>query len=110
MEGHIDPQETEEQKEERHAEQRLALELIDLKKDQPEIYLKYHNFLLQEKLELAKKNEGRPVKIPIETKQQILGRARSTVINGADPVKVLKDFNAYTSKDGRPPIGGAQDD
>ena len=109
MEGHPDYQETEEQKEIRLAEKRLALKLLDLEKDQPRIHSKYQEFLLREKLELAKKNEGRPVKIPVEEKEKILERATSTVIYGADPEKVMKDWESHTSKDGRPPIGGAQD-
>jgi hypothetical protein len=32
------------------------------------------------------------------------------IIKGVDPVKMAKDWDDHTSKDGRPPIGGALDD
>jgi hypothetical protein len=83
-----------------------------LDKTSPDVKARYSGILLSEQIRLAKENKGRPVKIPAEEREHLL----TLVIRGYDvdtikmARKMERDWNAATSKDGRPPIGGAKDD
>jgi hypothetical protein len=102
--------ETEEEKKARLDEQYFKVKLSKIEEDQPEAFSKYHSLLLDEKIKLAKENGGKPVKISLEEREKILNRAEAVINFGADPVKMEHDWETFTSNDGRPPIGGAQDD
>lgn len=73
---------------------------------------KYSRILLDEQLRRAKINNHRPVSIPLEEREDYLELAKSD--RSLDEIKMIikmeRDWKAATSKKGRPPIGGAQDD
>ncbi|KKR89810.1 hypothetical protein A2434_00080 [Candidatus Woesebacteria bacterium RIFOXYC1_FULL_41_14] len=94
-----------EQVELRYFEERLA-------KSPQEVRERYSGILLDEQLRLAKENKGRPVKVPLDVREHFLNMAISG--RDVDSVRMSRNMAKYweaaTSKDGRPPIGGAQDD
>lgn len=83
-----------------------------LDKAPPDVKARYSGILVSEQIRLAKDNKGRPVKIPAEEREHLLNLAFGG--HDADAIKMARkmerDWNAATSKDGRPPIGGAKDD
>ncbi|KKU09868.1 MAG: hypothetical protein UX13_C0027G0003 [Candidatus Woesebacteria bacterium GW2011_GWB1_45_5] len=69
----------------------------------------YQSILTAEQAQRARENNGKTVTIDITEKEQFLDRATAIVIYGkADPQKMAQDWES-ASRDGRPPIGGAQD-
>ena len=73
--------------------------------------LEYYNILTDEQARRAKDNNGKPVVIGVEERESFLDKAtRIALFGSADPQRMERDWEAATSKDGRPPIGGAQDD
>lgn len=84
----------------------------DLNSSPKDVQEKYHHLLLDERLKCAEKNGGKPAgPIPLDVREMLL-RAAKVPGDTHDSEKALKmerDWNTYTSKDGRPPIGGAQD-
>jgi len=85
---------------------------LKLGRSPQDVVYRYSGILLGEQLKLAQKNKGRPVDIPVEERERFLRLAASGY--DRDSVekmeKMEKDWNSATSKDGRPPIGGAQHD
>jgi hypothetical protein len=85
-------------------------DLANLSKD---IRERFERLALDEKLRMAKENSGKPKgPIPLEKRKEYLDLAKSD--KDIEEVRMLMgadhDWNKATSKDGRPPIGGAQDD
>ena len=73
--------------------------------------LEYYKILTDEQTRRARENNGKPVAIDVEERESFLDKAARIALYGsADPQKMERDWEAATSKDGRPPIGGAQDD
>ena len=85
---------------------------LDLIKSPEDVRNRYSSLLLREQLDLAKKNNGRPMRVSLETRERFLHVAKNTQNDeeARRVIKMEKDWNAATSKDGRPPIGGATDD
>jgi len=85
---------------------------LKLSRSPQDVVYRYSGILLREQLKLAKQNKGRSVDIPVEERERFLRLAAS----GYDKdfvekmEKMERDWNSATSKDGRPPIGGAQND
>ncbi len=71
----------------------------------------YSRVLLDENLRLAKEN-GKPVKIPLERREELLDIAQKHSFEDARKiVKMDHDWDGATDKEtGRPPIGGAPND
>jgi len=71
----------------------------------------YLELLSKEQANLREKNRGKPVNIGATRSLELLGQARKNVTVGrADLEKMERDWERATSRKGRPPIGGAQDD
>jgi len=69
----------------------------------------YQNILTNEQIRRAKENKGKPVAISTAERELFLNRATKTVLYGkVDPQRMARDWEA-ASRNGRPPIGGAQD-
>lgn len=101
----------ESQESERLARKRFELELKNTQRDKPIVYLEYSKLLSEEQIRLAKENSGKPVKIVTERREGLLRQAHINVYIGhVNPERMERDWEGATSKDGRPPIGGAQDD
>ncbi|QQG41761.1 MAG: hypothetical protein HYV90_00385 [Candidatus Woesebacteria bacterium] len=70
----------------------------------------YRTLLLKAQLKGAKSNKGASVTISLEEREKLLDRARQIAQFGhADPEKMADDWER-ASANGRPPLGGAQDD
>lgn len=85
-------------------------DLDNLSKD---IRERFERLALDEKLRMAKENSGKPKgTIPLEKRKEYLDLAKSD--RDIEEARMLAradhGWNRATSKDGRPPIGGAQDD
>lgn len=101
----------------------------------PEVRVKYGKELLKEQVDAAKKNNNRPVSFSISERRKILNQVMSDAQGdesarnmttgvesiGQSGVNISRDYGTNsdimekrwekaTSKNGRPPIGGAQDD
>lgn len=85
---------------------------LDLKMSSADVQDRYSHILLDEQLRTAKENQGKPQGIPVETRKDLFLIAKTTkdVEEARKRVKMQRDWQNATSKDGRPPIGGAQDD
>lgn len=71
----------------------------------------YYSLLSAEQVARAKANKGRPVRLSVEEREAILGQAERNIFYGrVDAKKMEKDWEMATSRDGRPPLGGALDD
>lgn len=74
------------------------------------IKTEYDQLLIDFQIEGAKGNNGRPITVTVEDRERLLAEAERNVIYGhVDPDKMASDWEAATTKEGRPPIGGAQD-
>ena len=71
---------------------------------------RFNNILLEEQIRFLRENRG-PAKISLENREHFLRLASSdrTPEEIREALKMERSWNAATSKDGRPPIGGAQD-
>jgi hypothetical protein len=66
--------------------------------------------LIEEQVRLANENGGKPVKISIERREELLKQADTIVYVGrVDPKKIGEAWEK-ASRGGRGPIGGALDD
>lgn len=83
----------------------------DLRNSSKQARETYSRILLDENLRLAKEN-GKPVTIPIERREEFLVIAQSHTMEDARKiVKMDHDWDAATDREtGRPPIGGAVND
>lgn len=70
----------------------------------------YHRLLLDEHVKLAKENNNHPVAVSIEEREKIFGQADTNVFVGHVDSKKMSNAWDKASRDGRGPIGGAQDD
>lgn len=85
----------------------------DLEKSPRDVQDKYHHLLLDEQLKRAKENGNRPAgPVPLNIREMILQAANvpGDIEGAKKSLKMARDWETYTSKDGRPPIGGAKDD
>jgi hypothetical protein len=91
------------------AERYFKLEIDRLS---PDISQKYSRLLLDEQLRAAKNAQGKPQHVPLETREELLELAKSgrSIEDDRLLISMEHDYKTATSKDGRPPIGGAQDD
>lgn len=85
----------------------------DIKTLPKEIRERYERLALDEKVRMAHENSGRPRgPIPLEKRQEYLKMAKSD--RDIEEARMLAraghEWDRAASKDGRPPIGGAQDD
>lgn len=90
-------------------EKRFEHDLQALPKENRDIYSK---ILLDEKIKLAKENNGRPVQIELERREELLrlARASENIEEAKKLLKIEQNWNTATlANNGRPPIGGAQD-
>ncbi len=74
---------------------------------------RYYTLLVKEQLEKAKENNGKPQgSVSLELRENLLRIAKITRDNeeARNLLKMDKAWEGARSKDGRPPIGGAQDD
>jgi hypothetical protein len=77
----------------------------------PSIKREYGDIYFSEQMRLGKENGGKPVTISLEQKKDFLNKATSNITIGrVDPIKMGEAWEKETSKEGRPPIGGARDD
>lgn len=85
---------------------------LDLKSSAPDVRDRYSHILLDEQLRIAKENQSKPQGVSVETRKDLFLIAKITkdVEEARKRVKMQRDWQNATSKDGRPPIGGAQDD
>lgn len=85
---------------------------LDLKMSSADVRDRYSHILLDEQLRSAKENHGKPQEISIEAREDLFLIAKTTndVEEARKHIKMQRDWQNATSKDGRPPIGGAQDD
>jgi hypothetical protein len=82
-----------------------------LDETKPAVQEEYYRLLLDMQIESVKKSGGSPEIITVEQRKKLLDQAQTNVSMGhIDPEKMERDWENATSKDGRPPIGGAQDD
>lgn len=82
----------------------------DLKKSDQKISLEYHQLLFAEQKRLLKENNG-IVTVPIERREYLFRQAGTNITIGhVDQKRMEERWSNNTSPDGRPPIGGAQDD
>jgi hypothetical protein len=77
----------------------------------------YLRLLSKERDRLTEINNGKQVEVGYQRSEELLNQARQNVATGNDHMSrndrlrsVEKAWNKATTKDGRPPIGGAQDD
>ncbi len=78
-----------------------------------EVRERYHSLLLDEKIRMAKENGNRPAgPVSLKLREMMLESAEKTetVEDAKKAFKMERDWVGHTSKDGRPPIGGAPDD
>lgn len=77
----------------------------------PKIREEYTGLLLKHQLQGSKNNHERTITVTVEDRERLLKDAETNVLYGhVDSEKMATDWDTATSKDGRPPIGGAQDD
>jgi hypothetical protein len=91
----------------------LAQKRLDLNLSRESISVRsgYLKLLFEEQSLLRKNNHGKPVDISAIKSEELLEQAkRNVVTGGADPKKMETAWERATSRKGRPPIGGAQDD
>jgi hypothetical protein len=72
---------------------------------------RYYRILLDERTNSAKMHQGKPQPVPLEKQEDLfrIARVASDVDDAVTRARADRDFKNATSKDGRPPIGGAQD-
>lgn len=81
-----------------------------LDETKPAVKEEYYKLLLDMQIESVNKSGGNPEIITIEEREKLLRQAQTNVSTGhVDPEKMERDWENATSKDGRPPIGGAQE-
>lgn len=93
------------------ARKSLELDLQNLEKNERNVFDEYQKILLHKQIDLMKKNDNKPVHITIAERRYLIEQAKSNIDNEhPGSVKMKRDWETATSKNGRPPIGGAQDD
>ena len=71
----------------------------------------YFERLSDERIKLSEGDKSKPIIISFEKKNEILDQAMRDLHKlPADPTKMGEDWEKNTTPDGRPPIGGAQND
>lgn len=102
--------------EQNEIDQKIARELRekyfneDLKKSDQKKSLEYHQLLFAEQKRLLKENNG-IVTVPIERREELFRQAGTNITIGRVDRKHMEErWSSNISLDGRPPIGGAQDD
>lgn len=94
----------------REEEKSFQLRVHNLPEDERE---RYERLLHHYRVEQAKKNNGKPVgRVPLEQREEILlsAKATRTFEEAVQALSMKLAFNNATSKEGRPPIGGAPND
>lgn len=87
----------------------------DLRREPQNVQDDYYQLLSRERAELSKERGGRPPQFSVADKRELLRRAKSirkgaSLLGLKNPFKTDSRWRKAHSKEGRPPIGGAQDD
>lgn len=92
------------------AKRKLEFDILKLRDENPAVYMEYFDLLIKKQINLLKENGNKPVIVTTEQKENLIKQAHTNIIMGhVDPAKMERDWER-ASENGRPPIGGAQDD